>query len=310
YEEVLDADTFAAGPGSTVARVIDGSLEGHGMSAIAGVANVGDDRNWCGSHMNQANWYVYGRMSWDPALSARQVAEEWVRQTFSNDAAVVEPVVDMLMRSRQAARDYMTPLGLTHIMASHHHYGPGPWVNDLGRADWNPVYYHRADAQGVGFERTEAGSNALGQYFPPVRDAWSSRASVPDDLLLFFHHVGWDETLSSGRTLWHELVQRYDDGVAAATALPKSWESVRGRIDAQRFHEVQSFLRIQQHEARWWRDAALGYFSEVSGRAIPRDHEPPAFPLAFYRSLACPPDPTRPRCEPIYVEGSALPSPR
>ena len=305
YEEVLDADTFAAGPGSSVARVIDGSLEHHGASAIAGAANVGSDRNWCGSHMNQANWYVYGRMSWDPDLSAAQVAEEWVRQTFSNEAAVVQPVTKLLMRSREAVVDYMTPLGLTHVMASHHHYGPGPWVDDLGRADWNPVYYHRADARGVGFDRTASGSNALGQYAAPVRDAWASRARVPDNLLLFFHHVGWDEPLRSGRTLWHELVERYGAGVDAVAAMRAAWESLRGRIDEPRFSEVQSMLRIQQYEARWWRDASLAYFSQVSGHAIPDGYDQPLFPLSFYRALPCPPDRTRPRCEPVYVEPPA-----
>jgi alpha-glucuronidase len=305
YEEVLDADTFAAGPGSSVARIIDGSLDHHATSAIAGAANVGSDRNWCGSHMNQANWYVFGRLAWDPELSARQIAEEWVRQTLSNDRTVVSAVTDMLMRSREAIVNYMTPLGLVHVMASHHHYGPGPWVDDLGRADWNPVYYHRADARGVGFDRTATGSDALGQYAAPVRDAWSSRASVPDELLLFFHHVGWDETLRSGRTLWAELVHRYGEGVEAVAAMRASWDGVRGRIDERRFGEIASFLRIQQYEARWWRDASLAYFSQVSGRALPDGSPPPLFPLAFYRSLSCPPDRTRPRCEPVYVDPPA-----
>jgi alpha-glucuronidase len=310
YEEVLDADTFAAGPGSTVARVIDGSLDRHGSSAIAGAANVGLDRNWSGSHMNQANWYVYGRLAWDPGLSARQIAEEWVRQTLSNEASVVAPVTEMLMRSREAIVNYMTPLGLVHVMASHHHYGPGPWVDDLGRADWNPVYYHRADARGVGFDRTITGSNALGQYAAPVRDAWSSRDRVPDELLLFFHRVGWDERLRSGRTLWEELVHRYGEGVDAVLAMRASWEELRGHIDERRFAEIASFLRIQSYEARWWRDASLAYFSEVSGRALPDGAPPPLFPLSFYRSLTCPPDRTRARCEPVYVDPPAPAGPR
>jgi alpha-glucuronidase len=301
YEEVLDADTFAAGAGSSVARVVDGSLQHHTLTAIAGVANIGSDINWSGSHMNQANWYVYGRMAWDPDLSAAAVAEEWVRQTFSNDPAFVAPVTDLLMGSREALVNYMTPLGLTHIMASHHHYGPGPWVDDLGRADWNPVYYHRADARALGFDRTAAGSNALAQYFPPVRDTYASRATVPDSLLLFFHRVGWDETLRSGRTLWNELVYRYGAGVDAVRDMRASWDRVRGLIDERRFGEVASFLQIQEYEAKWWRDAALSYFSQVSGHAIPSGVEPPAFALAFYRGLTCPPDPTRPRCPPVYT---------
>ena len=302
YEEVLDADTFARGPGSTVARVIDGTLDGHAQSAIAGVANIGADRNWTGSHMNQANWYVYGRMAWDPELPARQVAEEWVRQTFSNEPAVVAPVTEMLLASREAVVDYMTPLGLTHIMASHHHYGPGPWVDDLGRADWNPVYYHAADANAVGFDRTATGSDAVAQYFPPVRDQYGSRARVPEELLLFFHRVGWDETLASGRSLWHELVQRYGAGVDAVAQMRATWGKLGAFIDEQRFGEVAEYLRIQHHEARWWRDAALSYFAHVSGRPIPAGFAPPSFPLDFYRNLTCPPDRNRPRCEPVYVE--------
>jgi alpha-glucuronidase len=306
FEEVLDADTFAEGPGSTVARVVDGSLNDHALSAIAGVANIGSDRNWTGSPLNAANWYVYGRLAWDPELSSRQIAEEWVRQTFSNEPAVVAPVTELLMSSRETLVDYMTPLGLTHIMASGHHYGPGPWVNDLGRADWNPVYYHRADPSGIGFDRTATGSNALAQYFPPVRDAYASRASVPDNLLLFFHRVGWNEPMRSGRSLWDELVFRYDAGVAGARRLGETWAGVRGWIDERRFDEVAALLRIQADEARWWRDAALAYFGRVSGLPLPAGVQPPAHPLDFYQGLACPVDRTKPRCEPVYTAGSAL----
>jgi len=300
FEEVLDADTFAEGPGSTVARVIDGSLHDHALTAIAGVANIGTDRDWTGSLLNAANWYVFGRLAWDSELTSAQIADEWVRQTFSNQPAVVRPVSELLMSSREALVDYMTPLGLTHIMASHHHYGPGPWVSDLGRADWNPVYYHRADATGIGFDRTATGSNAVAQYFPPVRDLYASRAGVPDNLLLFFHRVGWNEPLRSGRTLWNELVFRYDAGVEAARRLGASWATTRGWIDAARFDQVAGALRLQADEARWWRDAALAYFARVSGLPWPEGVEPPAHPLEFYQGLSCPADRTKPRCPPIY----------
>jgi alpha-glucuronidase len=139
YEEVLKSDTYAKGPGSTVARVIDGTVDSHELTGIAGVANIGSDINWTGSIFNQANWYVFGRMAWDPELSAQNIAEEWARQTFTNDSSFVNPVVKMMMVSREAVVDYMTPLGLAHLMATGHHYGPGPWVDDLGREDWNPV---------------------------------------------------------------------------------------------------------------------------------------------------------------------------
>ena len=187
YEEVLQADTYAKGQGSTVARVVDGSLHGYATTAIAGVANIGSDTNWTGSHFNQANWYVYGRMAWDPDISAATVADEWIRQTLSNDPAVVTPVTAMMMNSRQTLVDYMTPLGLAHIMASTHHYGPGPWVNDLSRPEWNPVYYHKADATGIGFDRTATGSNAVaavlchgsGQACEPEHRARRSAAVLP-----------------------------------------------------------------------------------------------------------------------------------
>jgi alpha-glucuronidase len=304
FEEALDADTFAAGPGSTVARVVDGSLHHHRLSAIAGVANIGTDRNWTGSQMNQANWYAYGRMAWDPELSARQIAGEWVRQTFSNETPFVSAVTELLMGSREALVNYMTPLGLVHIMASHHHYGPGPWVNDLGRADWNPVYYHAADRSGIGFDRTSTGSDAVAQYQPPLRDRYASRASVPDNLLLFFHRVGWNETLASGRTLWGELVSRYDSGVAAVAAMQAVWSGLPGYIDDQRYGQIAGFLQIQHDEAKWWRDAALAYFARVSGQPLPEGAAPPAHPLDYYQMLPCPPDRTRPRCEPVYVGSS------
>ncbi|MEO8178391.1 MAG: alpha-glucuronidase family glycosyl hydrolase [Deltaproteobacteria bacterium] len=300
YEEVLRADTLVNGPGSTVARVIDGSLQGQKLTVMAGVANVGSDRNWSGSHFNQANWYVFGRMAWDPEISAQQVAEEWVRETFSNDPSVVGPVTNLLMTSREAVVNYMTPLGLAHLMATHHHYGPGPWVSDQSRPEWNPTYYHKADAQGLGFDRTASGSGAIAQYAPAVAARFSSRASVPDELLLFFHHVGWNETLRSGRTLWNELVDRYSSGVSSARALGRTWRSVQGKIDEQRFGEIARFLKIQAEEARWWRDASLAYFSTFSGLPIPAKYEPPLHPLGFYQALRCPADVTKARCPEVY----------
>ena len=301
YEEVLRSDTYVAGPGSTVARVIEGSLQGQKLTAIAGVSNVGTDHNWTGSHFNQANWYVFGRLAWDPEASSREIAEEWVRATFSNDPDVVGRVTGMMMESRQAVVNYMTPLGLVHQMATHHHYGPGPWVSDQRRSEWNPTYYAKADAQGIGFDRTASGSNAVSQYASQVRDTFGSRATVPDDDLLFFHHVGWSEKLRSGRTLWNELVDRYSAGVAAARALGATWATLQGKIDEQRFHEVAAFLKIQADEARWWRDASLDYFGTFSGMPIPPGYEPPLHPLEFYRALKCPADATKPRCPEVYT---------
>jgi alpha-glucuronidase len=302
FEEVLHADT-AQGAGATVAKVIDGSFHGHSLSAIAGVANVGDDANWTGSHMNQANWYVFGRLAWNPDLTSQSIADEWVRETFSNDPLVVGPVVELMMGSRQALVNYMTPLGLVHIMGSDHHYGPAPWVSNLSRAEWNPVYYHKADMQGLGFNRTSTGggSNAVAQYAATVRDRFNARATVGDDLLLFFHHVGWSEQLGSGRTLWAELVHRYSQGVDDVGAMRTAWATVDGYIDGARFDAVADFLEIQHYEARWWRDACLSYFATFSNQPIPTGYAMPANSLAFYQGLTCPSDVTKPRCPAVYT---------
>ena len=301
YEEVLKADTQVNGPGSTVARVIDGTLQKHALTAISGVSNIGSDTNWSGSHFNQANWYVFGRMGWDPDLSAQAVAEEWVRQTFSNDPIVVAPVVGMMMGSRQTLVNYMEPLGLAHMMGTDHHYGPAPWVSTLAQAEWNPVYYHKADAQGLGFDRTATGSNAVSQYASAVGDAFAKRATVSDDSLLFFHHVGWTEKLDTGKTLWEELVRRYSQGVDDVGHVRETWATVKGRIDAKRFGEVGDFLQIQHYEARWWRDACLSYFATFSKLAIPAGYAAPANPLSYYQGLNCPADVKKPRCPQVYT---------
>ena len=159
---------------------------------MAGVSNMGTDRNWTGSQFDQANWYAFGRLAWNPDLSSAAIAEEWARMTFTNDAAFVKPVVAMMMGSREAVVDYMTPLGLHHLMGRGYHYGPGPWVTGGPRADWTSVYFHRADAEGIGFDRTSKGSNAVAQYAPPVAAEFGDRARVPEKFLLWFHHVPWD----------------------------------------------------------------------------------------------------------------------
>ncbi len=295
FKEVLDADTYAAGKGSTVAKVIEGG-------GIAGVANTGTDSNWTGSHFNQANWYAFGRLAWDHALPAAEIADEWIRMTFSNDPAVIAPVKAMMLASREAAVNYMTPLGLAHQMARGHHYGPGPWVSG-GRADWTSVYFHRADTLGIGFDRTATGSNAVAQYFPPVRERFASRDSVPDALLLWFHHVGWSERMRSGggggRTLWEELVHHYQEGVDTVRWMRRTWDALEGKVDEVRFRDVQAALAAQEKEARWWRDASILYFQTFSRMAIPSGYEPPAHALDYYLRLKCPADPRRPSCDAI-----------
>jgi len=298
WREVLDADTYARGPGSTVARVVDGSLFGQAMTGIAGVANVGTDSNWCGSIFNQANWYAFGRLAWDPTLSAAAIADEWIRMTFSNDAAVVRPVQAMMLASREAVVNYMTPLGLAHQMARGHHYGPGPWVTG-GRPDWTSVYFNRADSAGLGFDRTPTGSDAVSQYFPPLRQEFASLDSCPLAYLLWFHHVGWQQRLRDGRTLWEDLLRHYEMGIDTVRWMAKRWDGLAGRVDAERFDSVKTYLTIQEAEARWWRDASVSYWQTFSHLPIPAGYAQPLHPLAFYRELRCPADRTKPRCPAI-----------
>ncbi len=181
--------------------------------------------------------------------------------------------------------NYMTPLGLVHLTGEGHHYGPAAWVSAGPRADWANVCFHRADTPGIGFDRTAGGSNAVAQYFPPVRDRCGNRESVPDSLLLFFHRVRWDEKLRSGRTLWEELVHRYNAGVDSVRVLQRTWDALAGRIDEERFREVQAFLRIQEKEARWWRDACVLCFQTLSRMPVPPGYGPPEHSLEYYRSL-------------------------
>jgi alpha-glucuronidase len=284
FEECLDADTFAQGAGSLVANVVDGSLDGHALTGIAAVANIGTDRNWCGHPFAPANWFAFGRLAWDPGLSAEAIAKEWLRSTFSRDARFVEPAAAMMMASRDIAVDYMTPLGLHHLMAEHHHYGPGPWVSG-GRPDWTAVYYHRADTAGVGFDRTAHGSNAVSQYASPLRETWGDPSTCPEPLLLWFHHVKWDARLSSGRTLWDELCHRYDRGAGAVARMRETWNELDVFIDAERFDHVATLLRIQEREARWWRDACLLYFQTFSQRPFPPEMAEPAHSLEHYQRI-------------------------
>jgi alpha-glucuronidase len=292
YEEVLRADTYSNGAGSTVARVVAGA-GGSALTAMAGVANTGRDRNWSGSQFDQANWYAFGRFAWDPESAARDIAADWVRMTFSHDAATVKDIVAIMMGSREAVVNYMTPLGLAHLMATGHHYGPGPWVSDLSRPEWNPVYYHRADAAGIGFDRTAAGSNALSQYAAPVAAQFQDVDRTPLEFLLWFHRVAWDHRLSTGRNVWEELIHRYDSGVESVAAMQAAWLKLAGQVDAERHAEVTAMLGVQLREAKWWRDASLAYWQSISGRALPANVKPPAASLEYYRSLQFPYAPGR-----------------
>ncbi|MBB5711014.1 alpha-glucuronidase family glycosyl hydrolase [Sphingomonas xinjiangensis] len=288
FAETLNADTFAKGRGSTVAKVVDGSLDGHRLSGIAGVANIGNDRNWSGSVFDQANWYAFGRFAWNPGADPQAIAAEWAGLTFTPDPAFVRPVTQMMMRSRQAAVDYMTPLGLAHLMATGHHYGPGPWVSDLSRPEWNPTYYHRAGADGIGFDRTRTGSNAVAQYAAPVARRFADPDKTGEDLLLWFHHLSWDRRMADGSTLWDTLVRRYDRGVASVDAMRGQWDALRPFVGSERWQHTASFLGVQAREARWWRDASIAYFQSVSRRPLPPGTAAPPHTLDWYKAQSFP----------------------
>lgn len=283
WKETLDADTFRPRAGATVGRIV---AEGR-PSIMAGVANTGTDRNWCGNVLAPANWYAFGRLAWDPALTPAQIAEEWTRLTFSNESRVVRAVSGMLLASHQTVVDYSMPLGLHHIMARSHHQGPGPWV-DTGRRDWTSTYYHRADANGIGFDRTAAGSGALGQYAPEIGRSWGDVATCPEEYLLWFHHVPWSHGMRSGRELWDELCLRYQRGVDEVRRWQRSWAELEGVIDGERFAAVQVLLRGQEREARIWRDACTQYFATFSQRLLPAGVEAPEWTLEYLRGLRAP----------------------
>jgi alpha-glucuronidase len=288
FKECLDADTYARGKGSLVSTVIDGTLDQHTLTGMAGVANIGTDRNWCGHPLAQANWYAFGRLAWNHQLSPSAVADEWIRMTLHQDAAVVKTLRTMLLTTRETTVRYMTPLGLHHIMGWNHHYGPAPWIKDKERADWTSVYYHRADAQGIGFDRSSRGSNALGQYHPPVQALYNDLQQCPESYLLWFHHVPWSHTMRSGRTLWDELCYTYQQGVDSVAWMQTQWKTVHGKVDDAIHTQVTALLTIQYQEATWWRDACLLYFQQFSKQPLPAGVAQPARTLEYYQRLEFP----------------------
>lgn len=286
FKETLDDDTYADGPGTTIAKVTDGSRHRGNKSAISAVANIGEDTNWTGHHFAQANWYAFGRLAWDYELTSERIAEEWIALTFSHKEDFVRPVKDLMIASREAVVDYMMPLGLHHIFAFDHHYGPEPWGDVKGgRPDWMPWYYHNADSTGVGFDRTSSGSNAVAQYNEPLQSLFNDPKKCPEELILWFHHVPWDFTLKSGHSLWNELCYRYDRGVQNVRQFQKTWDQVGAQVDEQRFKEIQSKLKIQAKDAVWWKDACLLYFQTFSRLPIPYDIERPIHELEELKKI-------------------------
>nr|WP_234408494.1 hypothetical protein [Marinilabilia salmonicolor] len=244
------------------------------------MANIGRDTNWTGHHFAQANWYAYGRLAWDHTLRADEIGQEWLKMTFSNDSAFIDPTLNIMMRSREAVVNYMTPLGLHHLMGWSHHHGPEPWTEIEGaRPDWLPKYYHNASESGIGFDRSESGSNAVEQYEEPLASMYNNPKTCPENLILWFHHLPWDYTMSSGLSLWDELCYHYYDGVEEVRLMQKKWDRMQGMIDEERFEHVRHKLKIQSREAEWWRDACLLYFQTFSKMPIPAELERPVHDL-------------------------------
>ena len=300
WEEFLQSDTYQEGSGSTIARCTDASIFPQSRvlgTAIAGVANIGLDTNWCGHHFGQANWYAFGRLAWNSSIRSEQIADEWIKLTFgrTTNANVatsdldmdwnlnfLSPVKQMMLDSREAIVDFMMPLGFHHIFSANGHYGPGPWWAPKGmRKDWTPPYYHQADSLGIGFDRTESGSNGVGQYQEPLRSVFSDPATCPEAYLLWFHHLSWDYKMKNGRTLWDELCHRYDGGVQQVRHFQQVWDRAERFVDRDRFVDVQKKLRDQSLNALEWKDACLLYFQQFSRKPIPYNLERPMYNLDY-----------------------------
>ncbi|WP_370828217.1 alpha-glucuronidase family glycosyl hydrolase [Bacteroides nordii] len=285
FEECLDADTYTKGKGTTVANVLEDYNRSHGISGIAGVANIGTDINWCGHLFGQSNWYAFGRMAWNPKLSSEEVADEWLRMTFNNNTSFVNPIKEMMQQSRETVVNYRNPLGLNHIMNFATHYGPGPWYKD---PHWDAKDYHKADETGIGVDRTSKGSNVVNQYAKPLAEILENLNTCPQKDLLWFHHLPWDYKMPSGKILWDELVAYYYKGVDEVRGMRKLWDSMEGKIDAERFNHVKQLLKVQEDEAIWWRDGCVLYFQTFSKRPIPSQHEHPQHTLEYYKRIPFP----------------------
>ena len=243
------------------------------LVGISGVANIGDDANWCGHPFSQANWYAFGRLAWNPSLTAEEIAHEWLVQTYENqDERFTKPVEMMMMTSREACVNYMMPLGLHHIFKFDHHYGPEPdgFIASYP-LEWCPVYYHKADTQGVGFDRSSKGTDAVGQYPEPYRSLYDNIETCPEEYLLWFHHVAWDYKMKSGSTLWQELCMKYNMGVAMVEVYRDFWHTSAKQYmkgHEQEWQHTDSLLNVQLENAKEWRNTCLKYFQTFSKMKI------------------------------------------
>jgi alpha-glucuronidase len=276
WEEVLKADTYATDEHGRLLRkrlvgdIVEGTTRSRPDSAIIGVANLGNADNLTGHHFAQANLFAYGRLAWDWTAGSRNLAEDWVRMTWGHHPDVVRTIVAMMTGSREAVVSYQTPLGVAHQFRSSDHYGPAPGER-LSREDWSPVYYNQADSAGLGYDRSPTGSGFTAQYFPILAARYGDIDSVPEDLLMWFHHVPWDRRLRSGRIFWDELVSRYELGVGYVTWMRHAWDSLEARLGARRFAEVKAKLAAHEADAAGWRDTCVGYWQQFSGRVLPDD---------------------------------------
>ena len=249
------------------------------LKGIAGVSNIGQDKTWCGHDFSQANWYAFGRLAWNPELSSEDIAREWLQQTFTTSTDFVDPMTEVMMTSREACVDYMMPLGLHHIFKFDHHYGPEP---DGFKAEypieWCPVYYHKADTAGIGFDRSSHGTDAVGQYAEPYRSLYNDLRTCPEAYLLWFHHLPWNYPMRDGRTLWESLNAHYNRGVEATEGYLDTWQRMRpyveeadhdsGQASGSRWSRVNELLKTQVENAREWRDVCLKYFHSFTRRPI------------------------------------------
>lgn len=281
FSEVLLSDTD--GKGSTVADVLINS----DISTIAGVSNIGSEINWTGHPFGQANWYSFGRLCWNPKESPNNIAEEWIRLTLTDDDESVKVIKDMMMLSREAVVNYEMPLGLNHIMNYDTHNGPEPWHHD---PVWSAFDYHKITTDSIGIDRTMKGTCATGQYNTAVGYKFESLSECPDEFLLWFHRLPWDYTMRSGRSLWEEIVYKYNEGVSQVESMITSWDNVSSNVDKDLHKRVASLLKVQLEEAKWWRDGCLLFFDSYTQRGIPAGFPQPEHKLDYYKSIPFPYD--------------------
>lgn len=279
WEEALRTDTHATDKNGApiqnrlMGNIVDGTAQGQAETAMVGVANLGNADNLTGNHFSAANLFVFGRLAWNWTLDSEGIADDWIRMTWTNDGAVVDTIRQMMMGSREALVCYQCPLGMAHQMRSSDHYGPAPnqwFVED----DFSPVYFNQADSVGLSYDRSPTGSDFVAQYYPPLDQVYGNLATVPENLMCWFHHVPWDHQMASGMIFWDELVYRYQMGVQYVTWLRETWDTLQPDIGARRFSEVQAKLVKHEVDAADWRDTLVGYWQEFSARAVPTDAGP------------------------------------